>query len=58
MELETIPDWYSHYVMATAFAAGRDLDSAKESIEKAEALADDAQRERCEKLKAAWEQAK
>lgn len=58
MELETIPDWYSHYVMATAYAAGRDLDSAKDSIEKAEALADDAQRERCEKLKAAWEQAK
>jgi predicted Zn-dependent protease len=52
MELETIPDWYSHFVLATAYAAGRDIDSAKESIAKAEALADDEQRERCETLKA------
>jgi hypothetical protein len=58
MELETSPDWYSHFVMATAYAAGREMDSAMESIGKAEALADDDQRERCEKLKSSWEPAK
>lgn len=55
MELETIPDWYSHFVMATAYAAGKEIDSAKESIAKAEAIADDEQRERCEQLKASLE---
>jgi len=55
LELESLPDWYSHFVMASAYAAGRDLDSAKKSVEKAEALADDEQKERCEKLKASWE---
>jgi hypothetical protein len=56
MELEPVPDWYSHFVMATAYGAGRKWDAASESIDEAMAMADEEQKERCEKLKKDWEE--
>ena len=55
MELESVPDWYSHFIMATAYGAGRKWDAANESIDQAIAMADEEQKERCEKLKQDWE---
>lgn len=55
MDLEAAPDWYSHFVMAVAYAAGRDIDSAKDSLAQAETLASQEQRERLEKLKESWD---
>lgn len=51
MELDTSPDWYSHYVMAVASDAGRKPESARESIDKAEAMAEGESKERCLKFK-------
>ncbi len=58
LDLETVPDWYSHFVMAAAYAAGRKWELAMESMDKATSLADDEQRERCEKQKKEWEPVK
>ncbi|MFN9916816.1 MAG: hypothetical protein ACK53L_29780 [Pirellulaceae bacterium] len=55
MDLETIPDWYSHYVMAVAYAAGRKPESALESVGTAESMAEGEDKERCQKLKATLE---
>ena len=41
--------------MATAYGAGRKWDAANESIDQAIAMADEEQKERCEKLKQDWE---
>jgi hypothetical protein len=58
MGLETVPTWYSHYVMGIALASGRKIDFAIESMEKAESMAEGEQKERCEKAKTEIEAAK
>jgi hypothetical protein len=55
LELETIPNWYSHFVMATAYAAGRKWELATESMDTAVSLADAEQKERCETQRKEWE---
>lgn len=53
LELETKPDWYSHYVMAIALASARKYEEAIAAVEKATSMADDEDlKERCLKAKA------
>jgi len=55
MELETVPTWFSHFVLGLSLNAARKSSEAQEELARAEEKADDSQKEWIQKVRSAIE---